>query len=46
MLPEKGHDGMDYVLIARAGTGKRPYAELVADLAGALRQVSRAGGLR
>jgi hypothetical protein len=32
---------MDYVLIARAGTGARPYAELLADLEGALRQLSR-----
>jgi ribonuclease P protein component len=43
VLPAKGRDGMDYVLIARAGTGERPYAELIADLAGALRQVSRPG---
>jgi RNase P protein component len=34
---------MDYVLIARAGTSERPYAELLADLEGALRQVSRLG---
>jgi ribonuclease P protein component len=41
VLTERGRDGTDYVLIARAGTGARPYAELLADLAGALRQVSR-----
>jgi ribonuclease P protein component len=41
VLAERGHDGMDYVLIARAGTGERSYAELLADLEGALRQVSR-----
>jgi ribonuclease P protein component len=43
MLPAQGSEGMDYVLIARAGTGSRPYAELLADLEGALRQVSRPG---
>lgn len=43
VLPAHGRDGMDYVLIARAGTGARPYAELLADLAGALRQLSRSG---
>src|SRR5258708_15933016 len=41
VLAERGRDGTDYVLIARAGTGERPYAELLADLEGALRQVSR-----
>jgi ribonuclease P protein component len=41
VLPAQGRDGMDYVLIARAGTGARPYAQLIADLEGALRQVSR-----
>jgi hypothetical protein len=29
------------VLIARAGTGARPYAELLGDLEGALRQLAR-----
>ena len=43
VLPVKGRDGMDYVLIARAGTGERLYAKLVGDLEGALRQVSRPG---
>ena len=41
VLPAKGRPGMDYVLIARDGTGKRPYAELLADLEGALRQVAQ-----
>jgi ribonuclease P protein component len=41
ILPRDGGPGTDYVLIARAGTGQRAYAELVADLAGALRQVER-----
>jgi len=43
VLPARGNDGMDYVLIARAGTGQRPYSELLADVEGALRQVSRPG---
>ncbi|HEV2189575.1 MAG TPA: ribonuclease P protein component [Stellaceae bacterium] len=43
VLSAQGRDGTDYVLIARAGTGARPYAELLADLEGALRQVSRPG---
>jgi len=30
--------GRDYVLIARAGTAKRPFAALVGDLRAALRQ--------
>jgi len=41
ILPRDGRPGTDYVLIARAGTGERTYAELLADLAGALRQVER-----
>jgi ribonuclease P protein component len=41
ILPEKGRPGTDYVLIARGETGQRPYAELRADLEGALRQLSR-----
>jgi ribonuclease P protein component len=43
VLPQRGRAGTDYVLIARDGTGKRNYAELLADLEGALRQVGRAG---
>jgi len=41
VLPRCGAAGVDYVLIARDGTAKRPYAELLADLEGALRQVAR-----
>jgi ribonuclease P protein component len=41
VLARNGRQGTDYVLIARAGTGGRPYAELVADLEAALRQVDR-----
>jgi ribonuclease P protein component len=41
VLTGNGKKGTDYVLIARAGTGARPYAELVADLEAALRQVDR-----
>jgi len=41
VLPLHGKPGTDYVLIARAGTGGRPYAELLADLEGALRQMAR-----
>ena len=41
ILSRDGRPGTDYVLIARAGTEERTYAELLADLAGALRQVER-----
>ena len=41
VLPAKGKTGTDYVLIARADTGARPYAALLADLEGALRQLAR-----
>jgi ribonuclease P protein component len=41
VLARQGRAGTDYVLIARAGTGGRRYAELLADLEGALRQLSR-----
>ena len=41
VLTRDGRHGTDYVLIARAGTGERAYAELVGDLAAALRQVDR-----
>jgi ribonuclease P protein component len=41
VLRRDGRKGTDYVLIARAGTGKRIYAELVGDLATALRQIDR-----
>jgi ribonuclease P protein component len=39
VLPKHGRPGTDYVLIARAGTADRPYAELLADLAAAIRRV-------
>ena len=41
VLPRKGRPGMDYVIVARATSSERPYAELVADLEGALRQLDR-----
>ena len=41
VLVERGKAGMDYVLIARGETGARPYADLLADLEGALRQIAR-----
>jgi ribonuclease P protein component len=41
LLTRDGRPGTDYVLIARAGTGERRYADLLADLASALRQVGR-----
>lgn len=46
VIGRDGRKGTDYVLIARAETPSRPYRDLVADLAGALRQVERrrAGG--
>jgi ribonuclease P protein component len=46
VLKRDGRPGTDYVLIARGGTGERPYAELVGDLEAALRQVERGGGHR
>jgi ribonuclease P protein component len=41
VLGREGRPGIDYVLIARAGTGERPYRELVRDLETALRQIDR-----
>ncbi len=41
VLARDGRPGTDYVLIARGTTGARGYAELVGDLAAALRQVER-----
>jgi len=41
VLARHGKAGMDYVLIARAGTGRRAYAELLGDLEGALRELAR-----
>ena len=43
VLLRRGRPGVDYVLIARAETGERPYAELVGDLESALRQIDRRG---
>ena len=40
-----GRPGTDYVLIARAGTGERPYRALLDDVAAALREVGRRGGV-
>lgn len=44
VLARGGRPGTDYVLIARAATGERAYAELVGDLQSALRQIDRRGG--
>jgi ribonuclease P protein component len=41
VLTREAAPGTDYVLIARGTTGRRPYAQLVGDLRGALRQVAR-----
>src|SRR5690348_9526232 len=41
VLPQMGHPGTDYVLVARASASERPYAELIGDLQGALRQLAR-----
>ena len=41
VLARDGRQGTDYVLIARAGTGGRPYAQLLSDLEAALRQIDR-----
>ena len=41
VLSQSGTPGTDYVLIARAETGDRPYRDLVGDLEAALRQVNR-----
>ncbi len=39
VLPQHAASGADYVMIARAGTLKRPFAELVGDLEEALRRL-------
>jgi len=44
VLARDGRKGTDYVLIARTETATRPYAELVADLEAALRQIDQRGG--
>jgi ribonuclease P protein component len=41
VLARHGRPGIDYVLIARSGTGSRDYAALVGDLESALRQLDR-----
>ena len=41
VLARQGRTGTDYVLVARGETGTRRYAELLADLEGALRQLAR-----
>jgi len=41
VLPRQGRPGTDYVIVARAATGERAYAELVTDLETALRQLDR-----
>lgn len=41
VLPEQGRPATDYVLIARAATAERPFADLVADLEAALRRIGR-----
>jgi ribonuclease P protein component len=46
VLPQRGKTGTDYVLIARATTGGRAYADLLADLEGALRQLARQGSAK
>jgi len=46
VLPSHGQPGTDYVLIARASTADRPFAELVADLEAALRRFGRGGAQR
>ena len=46
VLPALGQPGSDYVLIARAGTADRPFAELVADLEAALRRIGGGGAPR
>ena len=41
VLPRQGRPGTDYVIVARATSSERRYAELVADLEAALRQLER-----
>jgi ribonuclease P protein component len=41
VLPRQGRPGTDYVIVARATSSERVYADLVADLEGALRQIER-----
>jgi ribonuclease P protein component len=46
VLPSHGQPETDYVLIARASTADRPFAELVADLEAALRRIGHGGAPR
>ncbi len=48
VMPLHAAEGHDYVLVARAGTIRRPFASLVSDLEAALKQLGawRAGGER
>ena len=41
VLPRLGLPGTDYVLVARGETARRPFAELLADLESAVRQLDR-----
>ena len=41
VLTENGQPGADYVLIARAGTARSPFAMILADLEAAIRRVNR-----
>lgn len=41
VLAREGRKGTDYVLIARAATGERAYADLVGDIEAALRRIDR-----
>ena len=41
VLPRLGRPGTDYVLVARGDTASRPFAELLADLESAVRQLDR-----
>ena len=40
-LPTAGSSGTDYVLIARAGTGDRRFADLIGDVEAALHRIAR-----
>jgi len=41
ILADRGKPGTDYVLIARSFAAERPFAELLTDLAAALRRIER-----
>lgn len=41
VMPEKGHAGMDYVIIGRAAAVKRPFGKLRTDLLDALERLER-----